>query len=283
MRVCGAEESWGHLLHEQSIAAALHDSHVPLRAPERSGIRMLLCPTFRNPLCALGPLTPPPPPRVQRMHCPTNTAVRTVIFWSLVDEAPGVGTELRTACPTNSPVQTVFFEDFTVRWTPGGGTLHHLPELCAQFPHHALRVDTGVVVFSLLWRAMVPTGQRAHLLSPPPHCSAHCLPLAVHKWHFHVPPLSPSPPHACADQTDHTTKHLLLLLGRWRNFLLAKFRGVGSVEHCICFHIVSCFLGKCWEQRILWDVVNYRCFQWQFNFQLLMTLNAALACMSRCA
>ena len=37
---------------------------------------------------------------------------------------PGLGTALiwyQLACPTNTPVWTVFFEDFIVRWTPGGG------------------------------------------------------------------------------------------------------------------------------------------------------------------
>ena len=37
------------------------------------------CDPLRVPL----PLYPPPPPRVQRMPCPTNTSVRTIIFWDL--------------------------------------------------------------------------------------------------------------------------------------------------------------------------------------------------------
>ena len=52
------------------------------------------------------------PPHVQRMPCPTNTSVRAVIFWDLINEGPGLGTELieyRTACPMNTPVRTVFF------------------------------------------------------------------------------------------------------------------------------------------------------------------------------
>ena len=67
---------------------------------------------------------PPPPPRAQRMRCPTNTSVRTVLSWNQISEAPGVGTEFigcRTACPTTTCVRTIFFEDFIVRWTWGRG------------------------------------------------------------------------------------------------------------------------------------------------------------------
>ena len=64
------------------------------------------------------------------MHCPTNTSVRTVIFWDLINEGPGFGNELiryQTACPTNTPVQTVSLEKFIVPWTGGGGVNSHLP------------------------------------------------------------------------------------------------------------------------------------------------------------
>ena len=62
-------------------------------------------------------------PHVQRMPCPTNTSVQTIVFWDRRNLVPGLGIEFieyRTACPTNTPVWTVFFEDFIVRWARGG-------------------------------------------------------------------------------------------------------------------------------------------------------------------
>ena len=35
-----------------------------------------------------------PPPRVQRMLCPTNTSVQTVFFWDLINWVPGLATRL---------------------------------------------------------------------------------------------------------------------------------------------------------------------------------------------
>ena len=58
-------------------------------------------------------------PRVQRMPCPTNTSVQTVLLADLIHWVPFIG--YRTACATNTPVRTVFLEDFTVRWKRGGG------------------------------------------------------------------------------------------------------------------------------------------------------------------
>ena len=81
---------------------------------------------------------PAPPPRVQRLRCPTNTSVRTVFFGDLINLVRGLGTELigyRTACPTNTPVRTVFFEGLIVRWTGGGGM-----SVVGIFPMHRRRV-----------------------------------------------------------------------------------------------------------------------------------------------